>query len=217
MSDSPIEIIPSILTNDPGTLRDYLERAEDVVGRVHIDIIDGVYADNKTIDPSLLNEIDTAFIIDFHLMVDEPIKWLEKCARAGADRVMAQIEMMSSQMEFLKKTTELNLSPGLSIDMDSEVGEVSEELLSSLDVILVMSVPAGFGGQRFNEEALEKIHLLHEMRKENDYTYNICDDGGVTLNYIDDVRKEGANEVVIGNRLFNGDLATNIAEFAQRA
>lgn len=212
-----IEIIPSILTDSTEKLGQMLDLAKGEVKRVHVDILDGVYADNKTIDPSALNDLDHSLLLDFHLMVDEPVNWVEKCVRAGADRIIAQIEMLSNQEEFFKKVAEAGVSPGLAIDTGTDVSEINDALLGSLEVVVVMSVPAGFGGQKFHLEALEKIHVLNEIRKEKGYAYDICDDGGITFEYIDDVRREGANQAVIGNRIFKGDLATNIAEYQSRA
>lgn len=208
-----IQIIPSLLTNSPQELRELIRQAEGEVNRVHIDIIDGVYADNKTIDPSAMENIETNLLIDFHLMVDDPVNWVEKCIRAGADRIVAQIEMMGDQSEFVEKVTQAGVGLGLAIDLNSDVNEIDETLLGSLDVVLVMSVQAGFGGQEFHKEALDKIAELDRIRKENGYTYTICDDGGITVEVIDDVRREGADEAVVGRRLFKGDLGKNVEEF----
>ena len=92
-----IEIIPAILTSDPQELKDLLIRCEDAsVGRVQIDIVDGVFAKNKTIDPSvILNlNLDLNLSLDFHLMVKEPINWIERCVSVGADRIIGQVELM---------------------------------------------------------------------------------------------------------------------------
>ena len=215
MSDSKIEIIPSLLTNNPNELRQLISQCEGEVNRIHIDIIDGVYADNKTIDPFMLSSVETSLIIDFHLMVDNPTKWIEKCLRGNAERLIAQIEMMTDQLEFVEKTSILGMKPGLALDINSQVSEINENVLPSLDVILVMSVPAGFGGQKFHAEALGKIQELDQMRKEKGYRYSICDDGGITIDLIDDIRAEGADEAVVGRRLFKGDISDNVEKFEE--
>ena len=87
-----IEIIPSILTNDPEEAREMIARCEGVVDRISIDIIDGKFAGNKTINPGMLSDLDTGLKIDYHLMVAEPVNWVERCLRGQADRVIAQIE-----------------------------------------------------------------------------------------------------------------------------
>src|SRR3972149_3713432 len=100
-------VVPAILTSDPGELTKFLALVEGVVKRVQVDIIDGDFVENKTIDPEVFEHVDTELLVDFHLMVKEPKNWVERCARAGADRIIGQIEMMSSQEEFVGKVQEV--------------------------------------------------------------------------------------------------------------
>lgn len=108
-----VEVIPSILTSDAKELESMLKRYGGMVERVHIDIIDGKFADNRTIDPSALEKIDIDLKLDYHLMVKEPINWIEKCARAMADRIIGQIEMMGNQVEFVGKVQKVGTQVGL--------------------------------------------------------------------------------------------------------
>lgn len=208
-----VTIIPAILTNDLKELEEMLERCEGVVDRVQIDVIDGVFADNKTVDPALLRGIDTTLNLDFHLMVKEPINWVEKCASAGADRIIGHIEKMSDQIEFVGKVQEVGAYVGLAVDLETPVSELEPAILTNLDVALVMSVAAGFGGQEFDKRALEKIKELDEIRVRDDTPYKICDDGGITLDSVYNVHKLGVEEVSIGRRLFKGNLAENLEKF----
>ena len=212
-----IEIIPSILTNDPKELADKLGICEGIVERVQIDIIDGVFASNKTIDPSALFSLETELKLDFHLMVKEPINWVEKCVRAGADRIIAQIEMMENQVDYVGKVQEVGGGVGLAVDLKTEIENLDSVILTNLDVVLVMSVPAGFGGQKFDERALDKIKRLDEIRARDKTPYRICDDGGVVFEWVDDIRREGVDEVVIGRNLFEGRLEDNIKKYRNAA
>ncbi len=212
-----IEIIPAILTNNIGELKEKLAICEGIVERVQIDIIDGVFANNKTIDPSVLANIDTNLKLDFHLMVDEPINWVEKCVGLGSDRIIGQIEKMSSQVEFVGKATSAGLKVGLAIDLATPVSKLDPLILNNLDVVLVMSVKAGFGGQKFDPSALLRINELNKIRSRDNTPFRICDDGGITLEWIDDVRREVVDEVSIGKRIFKGDLADNIKKFIKSA
>lgn len=205
-----MEIIPGILTSSPTELIELIAKADGVVKRVHVDIIDGIYADNKTIDPSALNGIDHTLLVDFHLMVNEPANWVEKCVRAGGDRVIGHVEMMTDVNEFIFAVQEAGLLPGLAFDIDTPIRQIESRLLKDLDVVLVMSVPAGYGGQEFQREALDKIEELVEIRKTDESPFKICDDGGVTIEYINYLAGCGTDEVVIGQRIFGGDLAKNI-------
>ncbi|MBI1863602.1 hypothetical protein HYS03_00075 [Candidatus Woesebacteria bacterium] len=194
-----VEIIPSILTNDPNELRDLIFAANNKAKRVQIDIIDGKFANNKTIDPSILSHIDTSLFLDFHLMVHEPINWIERCVRANADRIVGQIEMMKSQKDFVEKVLSFNLQVGLALDLQTELTDLNEDLLNDLDVVLLMSVKAGFGGQEFNEGVVKK---LKEIKSIGAHSFKICLDGGVDMQMIPNLEELGVNEVVMGRRWF---------------
>ena len=212
-----IEIIPSILTNDPKELAELIGASEGIVDRAHIDVIDGKFADNKTIGPSALEEIETNLKLDYHLMVKEPINWVERCIRGQADRIIAQIEMMSDQTAFVGKVQEVGAKIGLGIDLGTPVSKLDPVILTNLDVVLVMSVSAGFGGQKFDKRAIDKIKKLDEIRARDDMPYQICDDGGITFEFIDDVHYTGADEVAIGRKLFKGSLAGNLKKYQRAA
>jgi ribulose-phosphate 3-epimerase len=212
-----LKIVPSILTDDPSELKEMIGRVEGIVERVQIDIIDGVYADNKTIDPMAMSYIDTNLLIDYQLMVKEPINWIEKCVRAQADRIIGHIEMMKSQYEFVGKVQSLGFKPGLGIDLDTPIQQLDESLLNDLDVVLVMSVKAGFGGQEFKRSVFEKIKELDEIRSSDDTPFKICDDGGVTTKVVRDLKLAGADEVSVGRRLFDGNVKGNVKEFIKKS
>ena len=212
-----ISIIPSILTKDPEEAREMLSRCEGVVERVSIDIIDGKFADNKTIDPGALSGIDTDLKLDFQLMVIEPVHWIERCVRAGADRIIGHVEHMSDQTEFVGKVQEVGLQVGLGLDLTTPVEKLDPVILNNLDVVLVMSVKAGFGGQDFDRRVFEKIKWLDEVRLRDDTPFKIQDDGGITLESIYNVHKIGIDEVSIGRRLFEGDLTENIYKYQKAA
>lgn len=212
-----VEVVPAILTNDIEELRDLLSQAEGVVDRVQIDIIDGQFVDNKTVDPSVFENIETTLLLDFHLMVKEPKSWVERCIRAGADRIIGQVEMMSDQTQFLGKVQEVGKYVGLAVDLETPISKIDSVILNNLDVVLVMSVPAGFGGQEFNDSALEKIKELDEIRARDDTPFKIIVDGGVSLENIRDLKKAGADEVSVGRRIFEGSLEENIKMFVDKA
>ncbi|KKQ92655.1 MAG: Ribulose-phosphate 3-epimerase [Candidatus Woesebacteria bacterium GW2011_GWA2_40_7] len=219
-----INIIPAILTNNVTELEEKVKRINDVsyiegttVRTIQIDIIDGVFADNRTVDPANLVGLDTDLGLDFHLMVKEPINWIEKCANAGADRIIGQIEMMKNQVEFVGKVQETGLYVGLALDLETPVTELDSLILNNVDVVLLMAVKAGWGGQRFDKRVFDKIKELDEIRSRDKTPFKICVDGGETTDVIDDTHYAGADEVVIGKRLFDGDLAANFKKFIEAA
>lgn len=212
-----VEIIPAILTNDVREIEEKVARAEGVVKRVQIDIVDGVFAVTRTIDPSFLENVETDLNLDFHLMTKDPIDWVERAVRGGAERIIGQIEGMTDQVEFVAKLAQVGLSVGLAIDLETSVSALDPTIITNLDVVLVMAVKAGFAGQKFDERALNKIKQLDELRIRDDTPFRICVDGGETEDVIDETHFAGADEVVIGKRIFEGDLAENIRRFQKAA
>jgi len=212
-----ISVFPSILTSDPSELKRLINLSEEVVDRVQIDIIDGVFVNNKTIDPTAISYIETNLKMDFHLMVKEPINWIEKCMNVNADRIIGQIEMMNSQEEFVDNVISLNTDVGIAIDIDTDISKIDKNIFHKINAILVLSVKAGFGGQPFEIKALEKIKELYKIRELGNFEFLIQDDGGITFDYIDDTLKAGVDEVFIGQRIFNGNLKQNIDEFIKKA
>ena len=230
-----IEIIPAILTNNPEELREMVDQLNDVIlpngvplKRIQIDINDGHFLNNKTIDPGILVDIETGLELDFHLMTKEPIDWVEKCVRGGADRIIGQIETMQDQFAFIGKVQEVGAEVGLALDIDTEIERIDEMIIGSLDVILLMSYPAGAGGQKFNEKVLDKIRFLNELRMKasgteglrpggNSAHFKICVDGGITTDNIKSVKMIGADEVAVGKRLFAGDIEANLEKYLKNA
>jgi len=212
-----VEIIPAILTNNPDEAKRLALLAEGKVERVQIDIIDGVFANNKTIDPVVFEEVETTLKLDYHLMVKNPVNWVERCIRGGADRIIGQIEMMENQTEFVGKVQEVGAYVGLAIDIDTPVSKLDPTILTNLDAVLVMSVPAGFGGQEFNEKVLDKIKELDEIRARDTSPFKLIDDGGVSLEDVAKAHFSGIDEVAIGRRIFEGDLEENLEKFQKAA
>ncbi len=207
-----LEIIPAILTLNKNELEEkisLLSDVSDIVKRVQIDIVDGKFAKNKTIEPDVIGELDVDQLVDFHLMTKEPVDWVERCARGMSDRIIGHIEMMSSQVKFVGRVQELGFKVGLAVDIDTSLSEIDPVILRDLDVVLIMSVKGGFGGQKFNELALEKIKKLDEMRVYDKTPFRICVDGGINEENISKVRAAGADEVVIGAYFFKENLRTH--------
>lgn len=213
-----IKIIPAVLTSSASEVVDKISKLEGIVDRVQIDVIDGVFSNNKTIYPDAIGDLTTDLNIDYHLMVKEPINWVEKCVIGGADRIIAQIEMMQSQNEFVQKAAALGTSVGLAIDISTDIKALDPVVLRDLDVVLIMSVKAGFGGQEFDQKAFDKIKKLSKLRTENHFDFVICDDGGVSLENVDELEDSGVDEVAIGKRIFDGgNIKKNIDNLVKKS
>lgn len=219
-----IDIIPAILTDNVTDLVAKVKRVNDAsfldnvtVRHIQIDVIDGEFVDNRTVDPANIVGLETDLGLDFHLMVKEPANWVEKCANAGADRIIGQIEMMENQVAFVGKVQETGLYVGLAVDLETPISKLDPTILSNVDVVLLMAVKTGWGGQKFDARVLDKIAELDEIRVRDKTPFKICVDGGETEDVIDDTHYAGADEVVIGKRLFDGDLAENLKKFEAAA
>lgn len=210
-----VKIIPAILTGNPEEARSFIEESQDVAKRIQIDIIDGVFADNKTLDPVFFKNLDLSFEVDYHLMVKEPVNWVAKCVEGQADRIIGQVEMLADQLEFIKKVQSAGLGVGLALDLETPVTSLAPEILESLDVVLIMSVKAGFGGQEFNLSAWDKIKELVAKRDQTTHKFKLCVDGGVTVELAHDLHKAGVDELAVGKRIFAGELSDNVKLFAE--
>lgn len=205
-----IKIIPSILTNDKSELTEMIKVSEEAVDRVHVDIIDGIFVDNKTPSPTALYKVKPKLKVDYHLMVNLPEQWIERCVKAHADRIIAHVELMKSQKDYVKSVKSFGVGVGLAIDLNTHISQVDPDVLPELDVILVMSVKAGFGGQSFSPKAILKVKALSQIKKLNNHKYSICVDGGVSQDNLASVYENGADEVAIGRSLFDGDMKENV-------
>ena len=212
-----MQISPSVLTNSK---EEYDILMEKIVGvsRVHIDFIDGEFADNTTLAPS---EVDISaypdLIFDAHLQVNkENLEiWLGEVLDANYSRVIVQIEVLDDLPSYVKRVHDKEKQVGIAIDLETEIPHADD--LHGVDVVLVMSVKAGFGGQEFDSRALNKIKALSDIRDAQSLDFSIYVDGGVSKDNIKEIVEAGADEVTIGRRLFKGNMQDNIDELMEVA
>ena len=205
-----VQIVLAIWTDDPKEAVDLALAAKGKVERIQVDICDGQFADYKTVGPEVFGDLNLRLKRDFHLMVKEPVNWVEKCARVGADRVIGQIEMMTSQPEFVKKVQEVGCQVGLAIDIETPVEQIDNSILFDLNAILVMNYPTGVKGETFDGRVLTKIEKLETLRRKDETPFKIISDGGVNKDNIKSLTLAGADEVIAGRSLHQGDITENI-------
>lgn len=209
-----LEVYPAILTSNKNELKTMLDKSLGKAQRVQVDIIDGLFADNKTIDPREVADLNPTIPIDFHLMVKEPDFWIGKC-RGTSGRIIGQIEMMDEQRDFVERVKKAKFAPGLALDLETPLDTLDDEVLGEVDCILLMAVPAGFGGQEFRPKVLNKIKALDNIRKTKKFTFSIIVDGGVNRENAAMIAEAGADEVSVGKSLFEGNIEDNIHDFQQ--
>lgn len=210
-------LAPSILSADFYNL----EKSFDVMKKnnikyVHLDVMDGMFVPNLSIGipviESINKHIGNDFILDTHLMVERPERYLENFKNAGSNILTIHKEATMDYIEVLSFIKESGMRAGISINPETDVREI-DEALKVADLVLIMSVHPGFGGQKFINESLDKVEYLDKMRKENDFKYFIEIDGGINIENVDMVIKKGVDIVVAGSSVFKGDIDSNIKKF----
>lgn len=208
-------LAPSILTVKEEERNSVLEELIDLgIIYLHLDIMDGKFVPNTTPGVSMLKKINKFdFVFDTHLMVEDPINYIDKFYKAGSDIVTFHYEAVDNVQQVINKILSLNIKCGISIKPNTDP-KVLLPYLKDLDQVLIMSVEPGFGGQKFMDNALDKIKYLDNLRNNNDeYHYLIEVDGGVNLSNVSKIREAGANVVVMGTALINSsDKASVIKE-----
>lgn len=196
MTDS---IIPAILDQNIDEVGRKINLVKDQTDLIHIDIIDGIFADNLTIGVSDLGQLELPdkLKFDYHLMVEYPEEMLGECHAHQGVRVLAQIEKMHSQSEFVQTCQELQMLPGLALDLYTPVASIQVDL-ANLDGILLMSVKAGFSGQEFHPEIADKIKDL----RNRGYQGHIVMDGGMRPETIKHCKEAGADQFGVTSYLW---------------
>jgi ribulose-phosphate 3-epimerase len=203
-------IAPSILSADFSNLAQQIRSAElGSADIIHCDIMDGHFVPNITFGPLVVSAVKriTKLPLDVHLMIENSEKYLESFIEAGASYLTIHQEANIHLNRSLSYIRELGAKPGVSINPATPVSSI-EEVLEIVDLILVMTVNPGFGGQKFIESTLKKVEALAELRDKHGYKYLIEVDGGVSKDNIQKISKAGVNIFVAGNSVFAQDNIT---------
>lgn len=213
---SPL-IAPSILSADFSRLGEDVKAAEKGgADWVHVDVMDGHFVPNLTIGPLVVDALKsvTRLPLDCHLMVSRPEDWIDAFAKAGAYGITVHAEATDHLDRLLHRIREAGCKAGVSINPGTSLAAI-EEVLDLVDLVLIMSVNPGFGGQGFIESSLSKIERLAEVRGSRKFLIEV--DGGVNAANIARLRKAGADVFVAGSAVFSGgNPAKNIAELRAR-
>jgi ribulose-phosphate 3-epimerase len=201
-------IVPTILEQQFELASIKIRLIKDKTRWIQVDVIDGVFLKEKTFETELLKKLEKELennLLEAHLMVKEPIKWVEKCNFVGITRVIGQVEMMSSREEFVEKVKDIGMEAGLAIDIDTEIGEIPKET----DLVLLMGRKAGFGIKEIDKNIYKKIKELIKIKEKEDLDFEIGVDGGITLEEIDKIKNTGINIAYCGGAIFNGMVDDN--------
>ena len=210
-----IQISPSILSADFSQLGNEIKRLEDGgADMIHVDVMDGHFVPNLTIGPPVIKALKkhTSILFDVHLMISPVHKYIEAYSDAGADIITIHPEATENLKSSILKIKELRKKVGVSLNPETKIDTILN-FLNEIDLVLIMSVNPGFGGQKFMPEVLTKIEELKKIQEEKKINFDIEIDGGINFENSKIAIAAGANILVSGTTIFksnNGDIKKNI-------
>ena len=210
-------LAPSILAADFKVLGQEMKKTEENGAEyIHFDVMDGMFVPSISFGMPVLASIHDATeqFMDAHLMIQEPIRYVEAFQKAGADLLTVHLEACEDVKATLDKIHEYGMKAGISINPETDVKELMP-YLEDADMILVMSVHPGCGGQKFIPETLEKIRAVRNMLNKKNLDTDIQVDGGIYVENVREVLDAGANIIVAGSAVFRGDAGENTAKFME--
>jgi len=210
-----IKISPSILSGDFSQLGSEIQKLEKAgADMIHVDVMDGHFVPNLTIGPPVIKALrkHSKLPFDVHLMISPVHKYIKNFADAGADIITIHPEATENLEDTIKHIKSFNKKVGLSLNPDTQI-DVIKKFLNEINLVLIMSVHPGFGGQKFIPDVLKKIKDLNQIKKQKNMNFDIEVDGGINFDNSKLVKDAGANILVSGTTIFKdnkGDIKKNI-------
>lgn len=210
-------LAPSILAADFTKLGAEIQEIEEAgAGYLHYDVMDGIFVPSISFGMPVLKSIKKATnqVVDAHLMITEPIRYVEEFVKSGADLITIHYEACEDVMATITKIKELGVKVGISICPETPA-DVLDDYLEEVDMILVMTVHPGFGGQKLIPECLGKVKEIREKLNAKGLQTDIQVDGGIYTSNVREALDAGANIIVAGSAVFKGEPAENVKAFLE--
>lgn len=212
-----IKLAPSILAADFAVLGQEINKVEQAgCEYLHLDVMDGRFVPNITFGPPVIGSIRkvSKLVFDVHLMVEKPERYIEEFVKAGADIITVHVEAVEDLNNALSMIKALGVKASVSVKPDTPIESI-KGFLPLLDMVLIMTVEPGFGGQTLMPHTIEKVRELKALCDKSGHAIDIEVDGGISINNVRELIDAGANVIVAGTSVFSGDSKENVRKFKE--